>query len=72
MLVAADHSLLSTGARMAGYGLGVGLMCALFGMRRFSPTSGYARLQWKTARLLRMPLAVLGVVGLFVMMVALI
>jgi hypothetical protein len=72
MLVAANHSLLSIGARMAGYGLGVAVMCTLFGMRRLSPTSGYARVQWKMARFLRLPLAVLGVVGLFVMMVAVI
>lgn len=70
MLVAANHSLLSIGARVAGYGLGVALMCTLFGMRRPSPTSGYARFQWKMARFLRLPLAVLGVVGLFIMMMA--
>ena len=71
MIVAVvNHSLLGTGERMAGFGLGVALLYTLLGSQWMKPGRGYALGRWQAGRMIRIPLALLGVAGLVVMLVA--
>jgi hypothetical protein len=66
-----NHSLLETGESMAAFGFGVALLYTVLGSQYMRPRKqGYAMGRWQIGRMVRIPLALLGVAGLLVMLIA--
>lgn len=71
-VLAVDHSLLSTGVKVAGVGIVGALIMLFLGSKRIEPqrSNPYGRGKWSGARILRIPFIVLGVAGLVMMLIA--
>ena len=71
-LMAAIHHKFSLGATFAIVGFGFGSLTALFGMRRAKPAPGNARGygSWKAARTMRVPLFLIGIIGLIMLLIS--